>query len=129
MADPRGAAVIHDDGVLAQAEWRCPRAGGVIDPCALPASHREAIARVERLCGAAEGEIQTCPGHYTRDRSAHRVATALRWLDKGALALRDPHPTAALVEALDIAQTSLSDRERDELRRAREKPKGNADGR
>lgn len=131
MTDPRGAAVLRSDGETCRREWRCPRAkGGCIDHDALPEAQREALARVATLCHAEPGELLTCPGHYTRDTSAHRVAMALRWLEKGALALRDPHPTAALVDALDIAQTSLADRERDELRRAREnQPKGAGDGR
>lgn len=131
MADPRGAAVIRDDGLAAQREWRCPRTkGGCVDASALPEAQREALVRVRALCDAEEGEVETCPGHYTRDTSAFRVVTALRWLDKGALALRDPHPTQALVDALDLAQSSLAARERDELERARKTtPKGGDHGR
>lgn len=131
MTDPRGAAVIHADGLLAQSEWRCPRAkGGSIEEAALPEAQRAALARVRLLCDAGDGEVETCPGHYTRDVAAHRVVTALRWLESGSLALRDPHPTQALVDAIDLTQASLAARERDDLRRAREsKPKGGNDGR
>lgn len=130
MTDPRGAAVLKGDGETCQREWMCPRAkGGRIDPDALPETHRAALDRVAALCHAEPGELVACPGHYTRDPAAHRVAVSLRWLEKGSLALRDPHPTAALVEALDLAQNSLADRERDELRRAREQqPKGGDHG-
>jgi hypothetical protein len=129
MADPRGAAVIRADGIAARGEWRCPRAGGAVDPVALPEAQQDALARVRLLCEADSGEVETCPGHYTRDPAAHRVVTALRWLESGSLALRDPHPTQALVDALDITQTSLAARERDDLRRAREsKPKGGSHG-
>lgn len=122
--------MLRSDAVTCQTEWRCPRVkGGRIDRDALPEAHQAALVRVERLCGAGEGELLTCPGHYTRDAGAHRVVTALRWLRAGALHLRDPHPTAALVEALDIAQGSIADREHDELERARRAaPKGTNDG-
>lgn len=122
--------MLRSDAATCQQEWRCPRVkGGRIDEAALPEGHRAALARVRRLCGAEDGEILTCPGHYTRNVGAHRVVTALRWLRAGALPLRDPHPSAALVEALDLAQDSLADRERDELERARRKaPKGGSDG-
>ncbi len=127
--DPRGAAVLRSDAAACQQEWRCPRAGGRIDPEALGEGHRAALDRVRQLCGAGEGELLTCPGHYTRDVGAHRVVTALRWLRAGALHLRDPHPSAALVDALDLAQNSLADREHDELERARRKqPKGGDHG-
>lgn len=123
--------MLRSDAATCQQEWRCPRVkGGRVDRDALPEAHQGALVRVERLCGAGAGELLTCPGHYTRDPGAHRVVTALRWLRAGALHLRDPHPSAALVEALDIAQGSIADREHDELERARRKapPKGTNDG-
>jgi len=118
--------VLASDAAACRAEWRCPLAGGRIDPSALPETHRAAIDRASRLCHAEHGEIRTCPGYYPRRPEAHRAVTHLRWLRAGALHLRCPHPTGAEVEALDLVQDSLASRERDELERA--KRKGNDRG-
>mgnify|MGYP000517583554 CR=1 FL=1 len=119
--------MLRADGKLCQAEWRCPHAGGAVDPSALPEGHREALRRAAALCGAEEGELATCPGHYTRKPEAFRAVTSLRWLRAGALHLRNPHPTMAEVEAIDLAQDSLAARERDELERARRKTREGGD--
>lgn len=120
--------MLRSDAAACQREWRCPRLGGRPDPGPLPDGHRAALRRVEALCGAEEGELEACPGSYVRRPEAHRAVTALRWLRAGALHLRNPHPTMAEVEALDLAQDSLAGRERDELERARRKPQGGDHG-
>lgn len=45
----------------------------------------------------------------------------LRWFDKGQLHLRCPHPTPAVVEAIDLARGSVAARERDEIERLKAK--------
>lgn len=116
--------MLRADAAQCREEWRCPRMRRPHDGSPLPEKQRDALARVARLCGAAEGELTVCPGAYVRRPEAHRTVTALRWMRAGALHLRLPHPTMAEVEALDLAQDSLAARERDELKRASQKQKG-----
>lgn len=47
----------------------------------------------------------------------HDAVHAYRWWEKGALALICPHPSAALVDAVDVIQTALSARESDDIER------------
>lgn len=128
--DPRAAAVLRADGAACQREWRCPRACGaaaLAEP--LDGKHAAALDRASRLFGAEPGEFVTCPGSYARRPEAHRLVRALRWHRSGQLALVDPAPSMALVEAIDIVQEGLASRERDELERARRpKPKGGEHG-
>ncbi len=130
-ADPRAAAVLRADGEACQREWGCPRVCDRAKPVdALDDAHRAAIERATRLCDAEPGEFTACPGAYARRPEAHRIVRALRWHRSGQLALIDPHPVGALVDALDLVQSGLAARERDELERARRpKPKGGGDGR
>ena len=122
MTDARGAAVLRADAVLCREAWRCPRAeGGAIDPDALPETHRAALVTVRRLTGCDEDDIQTCPGHYARLSEAHEAVRLLRWMKAGALAQRMPHPSGAIVDALDELQNALNARESDEMDRARRK--------
>lgn len=120
--DPRAAKVLRADGELCQREWGCPRARDQAPVSPLDDAHCGALRRVETLVGAEPGELTACPGTYARDPAAHRIVRALRWHRSGQLALVDPHPVAALVDALDIVQSGLAARERDELERARHKP-------
>jgi hypothetical protein len=125
--DPRAAAVLRADGEACQREWGCPRV--CAGPVALDAVHRDALDRATRLFDAEPGELTACPGVYARRPEAHRIVKALRWHRSGQLALIDPHPTGALVDALDLVQSGLAARERDELERARQKaPKGGDHG-
>lgn len=134
--DPRAAAVLRADGEACQREWGCPRARDkhgkpVAFPpgFALDAVHRDALDRATRLFDAEPGELTACPGAYARRPEAHRIVKALRWHRSGQLALIDPHPVGALVDALDLVQSGLAARERDELERARRKPQKEGDGR
>lgn len=63
-----------------------------------------------------------------RTEEAHHVASALMWLRKSALHLKDPHPHGAMVEAIELAERSLAAREAWELQRIRESTKGHRDG-
>jgi len=128
-ADPRAAAVLRADGEACQREWGCSRACDAPKPPeALDDAHRVALARAARLYDADPDEITTCPGADARRPEAHRIVRALRWHRSGQLALVDPHPSGALVEALDLVQSGLAARERDELERARRKPAKEGDG-
>jgi hypothetical protein len=123
MADERGAKVLAADAVACQSAWRCPRVGGAIDPDALDDDHRTALARVRSLTGCSADDVRTCPGHYTRTAEAHELVRLHRWLKAGALPLRCPHPSGAVVDALDELASALGAREADDLERLRRKPK------
>lgn len=116
--DARARAALDADGEHYQQAWRCPRTeGGTIDPEALDAEHCAALERTRLLTGAADEEIRTCPGHYARLPDAYAAVELLRWFDKGQLHLRQPNPSAAVVEAVDLARGSIAARERDEIER------------
>lgn len=119
--DTRAREALVADADLYREQWRCPRRGGAIDPGALDEEHRAALERVRNLTGADEGEIRTCPGHYARLPDAFEAVELLRWFDKGQLHLRHPHPTPAVVEAVDLARGSVAARERDEIERLKTK--------
>jgi hypothetical protein len=123
MADERGAKVLAADAVACQSAWRCPRVGGAIDPDALDDDHRAALARVRSLTGCSADDVRTCPGHYTRTAEAHELVRLHRWLKAGALPLRCPHPSGAVVDALDELASALGAREADDLERMKRKPK------
>lgn len=118
MTDARGAKVLAGDAVTCQKAWRCPRTkGGAINPDALDDDHRAALDRVRALTGCDADDVRTCPGHYTRTPEAHEVVKLHRWMKAGALALRLPHPSGVVVDALDEFATALNAREADELDR------------
>lgn len=125
--DPRAAAVIEADGIRAQKLWRCPR---VCEPTKdpLPPACDSALRLASRLVGAEPGVLTACPGHYARTAEAHQVASLLPWYRKGQLHLRVPYPSGALVEAIDVTERALAQREADDLRRVRARaesePKG-----
>lgn len=121
MTDRRGAKVLERDAGLARAAWRCPRAGGAIDPDALDEAHRGALDRVRRLTGCSAEDLRTCPCHYTRKPEAHEVVKLHRWLKAGALALRCPYPSGAIVDALDEFVSALGAREANDLERLKQK--------
>lgn len=122
MTDRRGAEVLLNDAALYQRAWRCPRTkGGKIDPASLGADQLAALERVRRLTGCDPEDLRTCPGHYTRLPEAHEATRLLRWLQRGALHLRVPHPLGTQIDALDELQDSLSAREADELERLKSK--------
>jgi hypothetical protein len=123
MADERGAKVLAADAVACQSAWRCPRVGGAIDPDALDDDHRTALARVRSLTGCGVDDVRACPGHYTRTADAHELVRLHRWLKAGALPLRCPHPSGAVVDALDELASALGAREADDLERMKRKPK------
>lgn len=124
MTDERGAKVLAADAVACQSAWRCPRSkGGEINPDALDDDHRTALARVRALTGCGADDLRTCPGHYTRTAEAHELVRLHRWLKAGALPLRCPHPSGAVVDALDELASALGAREADDLERLRRKPK------
>lgn len=95
----------------AQALWRCPSAGhrsarsaGELDP-----KCQRALSGVEQLCGAAG--LTTCPNHYLRLPWVHRAATARKWAERGQLAIVEPAPSAALIEAINEIDGALAARE------------------
>lgn len=121
--DPRARKALTADVALHRERWRCPRAeGGAVDPSALGEAHRAALERTRALTGADEGEFRTCPGHYARMPEAFAAVELLRWFDKGQMHLRCPHPTPAVVEAIDLARGSVAARERDEIERLKANP-------
>lgn len=124
MTDRRGAAVLEADAVLHQQAWRCPRAGGSVSPEALDNAHRAALASVCRLTKSSPDDVRTCPGHYARTPDAHEAVKLLRWLKAGALHLRVPHPSGAVIDALDELQSALGAREANDLERLRRKNRG-----
>jgi len=122
MTDARGAKVLAGDAVACQRAWKCPRSkGGAINPDALDDDHRATLDRVRTLTGCDADDVRTCPGHYTRTPEAHEAVKLHRWLKAGALALRSPHPSGVVVDALDEFAAALSAREADELERMKRK--------
>ena len=121
--EPRGAAVLDADALLAQAAWKCPRTCGDWQPAGLDATHETALVQVRRLVDLDAESLRTCPGAYTRTPDAHEAAKLLRWLKAGALPMRVPHPSGAIVDALDELQSALGAREVDELERLKSKRK------
>jgi hypothetical protein len=115
-ADSRARDVLTGDAARAQRAWACPHAGHRGDP---DPSTRAAVDAVARLVGAEPGEITGCPGACVRRPEAHEGLLALRWWKQGQLQLRCPWPSAAMVEAIDLIDTSVSSREAAELRDAR----------
>ena len=123
-SDPRGAASLDADGAACQALWRCPRVTAPDDRTELPAACARALDAVHKLCGVdtAAGdpsEFRECPGLAARQPEAHEVAALLGWYRKGQLHLRVPHPSGALVSAIDTVESALAAREADEMRRLR----------
>ena len=119
--DPRGRAVRLDDAARAQARWRCRFAGGdgvAVDPACLAT-----LRAVESAIGAEPGEFRGCPCADLRSPDVAEAVDAFRWWKAGQLHLRVGAPSAALVEAVDLIATSLSQREADDLRRLRERDK------
>lgn len=125
-SDARAAAVLDADGIRAQKLWRCQQ-GGSKD--ALPPACEGALRAVSRLVGAEPGELTACPGRYARSAAAHQVAALLPWYRKGQLHLRHPHPSGALVEAIDVTERALAQREADEIRRIRARAESESKGR
>lgn len=109
--------MLDADGVLAQRAWSCPSAG--FTPKPLSVACKGALVAVHRLVGAdpAEELFDTCPCHTVRSADAHTVASLLAWYHKGQLALRVPHPSGALVDAIDCADAALERRKAEEIRR------------
>lgn len=71
--------------------------------------------------GAEPGEYRGCPCATLRTPDTDHALTAYRWWKASQLTLRVGHPTAALVEAIDLIHAGLSQREADEIRRIRER--------
>lgn len=124
--DPRGREVLLGDAGRMQARWGCrysidertrlPRSGSTSDPECLAA-----IGAVEALVGAEPGEYTGCPCATLRSGDTEQALHAYRWWKAGQLALRVGHPSAALVEAIDLIHTGLTLREADDMRRLRER--------
>lgn len=119
MTDERGAKVLRADAVVARDAWRCPRAGGAIDPSALDEAHCDALRKARALTGCDASDLRTCPGFYARTPQAHEVVKLLRWQKAGQLQLRCPHPTGVVVDALDEVSSAIAARERDDMERLR----------
>ena len=117
LSDPRGRAVLERDARIAQRAWACPHAG--LKGAPHPDTNRT-LAEVSALVGAEEGEIVGCPGACVRRPEAHEAVVALQWWKSGQLQLRQPYPSAALCDAVDLVNQSAAAREAAELRRARE---------
>lgn len=131
--DPRGREVLLGDAARMQARWACPfstdertklpRPGTTTDPECLAT-----LRGVEALVGAEVGEYRGCPCATLRSDDTEQALRAFRWWKAGQLALRVGSPNAALVEAIDLIQSGLSQRETDDLRRLRERAPTPTDG-
>lgn len=124
--DARAAAVFDTAGVNAQRVWRCPRVTKERSDEPLPEACQTAITAVHRLVGADvdEGgtpEFTTCPCYYARVPEAYEAVRLLPLFRKSQLTLRIPHPSDAVLTAIEIVETALAQREADELRRMRER--------
>ena len=125
--DRRVKAQLLADGAKFQSVWKCPRRAQVPkgEGPELPPAAREALDAVRDLTGA-EG-LETCPMYYARLEWVGDVVRLRRWFQKGQLHLREPHPPAALVDAIDCLEDSVAMREAWEVERAmRDNPRGPA---
>lgn len=131
--DPRGREVLLGDAARAQARWGCRFAVDPVSKQPLPGVTTDpgcvaTLRGVEALVGAEEGEYQGCPCSTLRSDDTELALRAFRWWKAGQLTLRVGTPNAALVEAIDLIQSGLSQRETDDLRRLRERPPTPTDG-
>lgn len=124
LTDPRGRAVLDGDGAAAQRAWSCPRVTSRDDVRPLSLAAQRVLDAVHRMWGVESDEpreVTGCPCLAAREPEAHEVARLLPWYRKGQLHLRCPHPTGALVDAIDVTESALAEREADEMRRLRAK--------
>ena len=116
--------MVDGDGARAQAVWSCPRVTAPADVRPLPPAAIKALDAVHRLWGVEPDdprEVTGCPCLAARQPEAHEVAALLPWYRKGQLHLRCPHPSGAMVDAIDCTESALAAREADEMRRLRAK--------
>jgi len=110
--------VLLGDARVHREKWRCPfseHAGGELaDEC------KTTLERVERVTGCERGSLTKCPGAYLRDPDVILVGDLHSWWMRGQLAMRDPHPSAARVEAITLLHGSIEAAKADALRRIRE---------
>lgn len=104
-----------------QARWGCPgrfsemlpRSGGH-----LGADERMVLRAVQRLTGMGE-TCTTCPRKYAALPFVRRAATAHFYLEKGCPEYVEPHPSVAMVQAIEsvgIGVARYTKRLNDELR-------------
>lgn len=117
-ADPRARKAFLRDADRWEREWGCPHGNRPGEPSA---ACKGALPAVCRLVGADPEAITVCPGLLARRPEAAQAMAAWRWWEKGQLTVRVQHPSAALVEAIDLVDLGLKAREGEELRRIREK--------
>lgn len=74
---------------------------------------------------------ETCPGYYLRLPAVLRACEARRWAERGQLTVVEPHPSNALIEAINVLDDAVCDRTRREYERTerelRERGKGGGD--
>lgn len=100
-----------------QALWRCSRAGHTPGPLAPDCT--AAVERVERLIGC-QGEFTGCPNGRAWTDDAARVSRCYSWWLRGQLALIEPHPHGALIDAIDLLHGGIEAAKADAMRRMRE---------
>lgn len=110
--DPREKKVLLSDAKLFKEKWGCGKNTAPDQQCS------NTLKNVRSLIGAESEELSCCPGKCMRESDAYTVLESYNWLKKGQLQLRNPWPSSVLVEALDILETSVSSRERAEIREA-----------
>lgn len=108
-ADERGKKIMLNDAKIYQKEWQCRRKG-YSGP--LSESAKKTLKVINNLI---EDEISCCPGQCVRESEAHEVLDCIKWFDKGQLQLRNPYPSASLVEAIGIVKDAFSARESAEI--------------
>ncbi len=113
--DARAKAVKRTHGLAAQKVWNCPRRPGAA-PAPIGVTDGAALLALDNVRDLtfAEG-LQTCPLWYTRLEWLGDVLKLRRWFAKGQLALKVPHPSGALCDAIDCIEDSVALRESHDL--------------
>jgi hypothetical protein len=117
-SDPNAAESLRSIGNDAATRWRCPRYTGEPAPEQPSEDVRGTLIAVERLTGAKG--LTTCPCWHASQQAVQVAACARQWAERGLLRERYGEPSLALMQGIELIDTALAARDREE-RKAREK--------
>lgn len=115
--DDRARRTLASDAAKHQREWGCPFSNHAHNPPS--AACHETLERVERVTGCERGSLRGCPGATRRTHDAARVSMLYSWWLRGQLALVEPHPSQATVDAISAFHDAVESAKADALARLR----------